>query len=128
MDQGRNRQGFSEFLAAFAKKLEEFLGASRGLQGPRGCRGGSGPLEGFQEPACLSRVWSSPGPDFVVPTWPPCLKALTCRPSSKPDFGGFPASPFASTPLPADLLQLGARTPQGGGGPWKEAENLGVSG
>ena len=31
---------------------------------------------------------------------------------------------FCLRPSPADLLQLGARTPQGGA-PWKEAENLG---
>ena len=79
-------------------------GASRGLQGvpstgpPGACRGLRG--RGLQGPGPPGASRSFQILGGYQPFWP--------------DFGRFPAGPPASRPPPADLLQLGARTLQGG--------------
>ena len=111
---GRGLQGppgasrsFQPFQARFGLQTlsqnfqARFWGGSQhpGLQGPprgRGPRASRGPPGASKGP---------PGASAPKPSLP----AL-----SDPDFGGFPGGPPASRPSPADLLQLGARTLQGG--------------
>ena len=105
------------------------LGASRGLQGPPGASSpfrpdlASNPSQNFQ-----ARFWGGsqhpalqgpprgrgPGASRGPPGASKGPPGASAPKPSLPDFGGFPGGPPASRPSPADLLQLGARTLQGG--------------